>query len=103
MLTKDSYLELCKKTLFKIENIEGLGDVGLMLFRDGDYLRITELDPSHQVANVIVGDDGERVFSDEDVKEFIIEKLPITVRNSVIERVLEINGLMISQEEVKKN
>jgi len=103
MLTKASYIQDSEKQPFTVATIEGLGEVGLILFRDGQLAELKELERLAQIANIIRDNKGERVFSDEDIKVHIGEKMPPVVRDRVVQKTLEVNGLKIVQEEVKKN
>lgn len=103
MLTKDSFMSSCNRLPFTKTTVDGIGEVGLVLFREGEFDELKELDAETQIAKCIISDKGERVFSDQDVVDGIIKKMPIKTRNDIIHKVFEVNGLLATQEEIKKN
>ena len=103
MLTKESYLANSSKLPYTVVNIDGMGDVGLRLFRKPELKELDESDDlNKQVALMIIGEDGKRVFSDEDI-EGINETMPFAHKKAVIEKAFEVNGLSFETEEIKKN
>jgi len=93
----------CPKVPTTKTKIEGLGDVFVVLFREGDYDKIKELSAGEQIANALYMENGERVFSDDDVQPCIIEKMTTVTRNNVIKKMLEVNGMLATAEETKKS
>ena len=103
MLSKDSFLSSCARIPFTKTSVDGLGEVGLILFREGEFDELKALDPEKQIAMCIISENGERVFSDQDVIDGMIKKMAVKVRNDLIRRVFEVNGFMATQEEKKSD
>jgi len=103
MLTKDSFMSSCKKIPFAKTKIEGLGECGVILFREGEFEEFSKLTPNEQIANSIIGNDGERVFSDDDIQSCIVEKMTQVTKRRVIDSIADVNGWGQSKSEIKKN
>ena len=102
MLTKEKFISSCNKIPFSKVKIEGLGEVGLRLFRKGEPEQIEDKTLEEQIGFVLIGDDNERIFSDEDIS--IIENdFPFAYKKEIMEKLNFVNGLEYSQDDIKKN
>jgi hypothetical protein len=103
MITKDSFLKSCQKIPFAKDSVDGFGECGLVLFREGELTEMVKLPQNDQIAQCVIGENGERIFSDDDIESCIKDKMTTIVKNRIIAKVLEVNGLGVTQEDVKKN
>ena len=68
MFNKQSFIEASKKIPFKTMSIDGLGNVGIKLMRDGELQPFMDMETNKQIAELVISEDGERVFSDNDLE-----------------------------------
>ena len=103
MLTKDKFLSSCPKIPYTKTTVDGLGEVGVRLLRDGEPEKFSKLEINEQVANYLIGDDGERVFEDEDIEGCIADKMTLASKTNVMLKLREVNGGNAKQEDLKKS
>lgn len=103
MITKDSYMKSRVEIPYVVDEVEGFGKCGLVLFRDGELAEMVKLPQNEQIANCIIGEDGKRVFDDSDIEKCIKGEMETVVKNRIISKVLEVNGIGLTQSDVKKN
>ena len=103
MLTKESFLASRVTIPFAKTEVEGLGECGIVLFREGEFEKFAELSVSEQIANAIIGEDGERIFNDNDIEKCIVKEMETVTKRNVIQAIYKVNGYRDTSKEVKKN
>ena len=103
MLTKESFVSSCTRIPYSKVTIEGLGEVGIRLFTGKEIEELNEDDDLDlQIAFVLIGEDGERVFGDSDL-DIIKNDMPFAYKIDIMDKLRWVNGLDLAGDEIKKN
>jgi hypothetical protein len=103
MFDKESFKVELSKIPFMKETIEGLGECGIRLFRDGEFDEISKKTASEQIAMCLIDANGKRLIEDNEVDELVQKGISGVAKSNILGKILEVNGYKVTQKEVKKN
>ena len=103
MLTKEDFIKLSNSIPFQKVTIDGIGEIGLILFRSGEFEKFIELTPNQQIQFCVIDEKGERVFSETDVEGYIAKDMSNPHKKRILDMIIDVNTLNKTQDDIKKN